>query len=259
MKKILKQSSYGLDIGKTEQLLIRKRADNGVLHFSLVDPHKTGLDQAELIGEEMSSLGTDAFLVGGSLGVSPQSAYEVIEALKKTGLPVIIFPGDLGNLAPNADAILFLSLLNSSNPYFIVGAQVQGALLIAKYNLEAIPTAYLIIGHGGAAGFMGHARPIPWEQYDIAAAYALAGYYMGMRFTYLEAGSGAPRSISPEMVARVKQIVNRGFLIVGGGIRDDSSAKKLADSGADAIVTGTIIEKDIEKAKRIIKALKKTG
>ncbi len=252
----MKQNRYGIDVGKTEQFLIRKRMDNGVLHFSLVDPHKTGLEQAELIGEELSSLGTDAFLVGGSLGVSPQSAYEVVKALKKTGLPVIIFPGDIGNLAPNADAVLFLSLLNSSNPYFIVGAQVQGALLIASYDLEAIPTAYLIVGHGGAAGFVGHARPIPWEQHDIAAAYALAGYYMGMRFTYLEAGSGAPRSISPEMVARVKRIVNKGFLIVGGGIKDDSLAKKLAHSGADAIVTGTIIEKDVEKAKRIIKAIK---
>lgn len=245
-------------VGPVERSLREKREVGEVLHFSLIDPHKTGGGEAEELGDNLAALGTDAFLVGGSLGVSPQRAFEVVESLKKTGLPVLIFPGDVSNVVPNADAILFLSLLNSINTYYIVGAQVQGALVVSQYGLEALPTAYLIIGYGGAAGFVGQARPIPWEADEIAAAYALAGRMMGMRFTYLEAGSGAPRNVSPSMVAKVRKAVPSNFIIVGGGLREPREAAKLAKSGPDAIVTGTIIEEEGEESlKRIIRAIKR--
>jgi len=246
---------YLLGVGNIERKLWDMRS-SGVLHFSLIDPNKTSAEEAEKLGDLLFSMGTDVFLVGGSIGVTPKRVSEVVLSLKKTGAPVIIFPGDISNIAPEADAILFLSLLNSINTYFIVGAQVQGAPIIRQYGIEAIPTSYLIIGHGGAAGFVGQARPIPWEALEIAVAYALAGRYMGMRFTYLEAGSGAPQSVSPSMVSYVKKAVPENFLIVGGGIRDEDVARKLASKGADAVVTGTLIEEDPKKLEFIIKAVK---
>jgi phosphoglycerol geranylgeranyltransferase len=63
------------------------------------------------------------------------------------------------------------------------------------------------------------ARGIPFDKPNIAAAYSLAAQYMGMRFVYLEAGSGAKSNVKPEMVKTVRKIFN-GFLIVGGGIKD---------------------------------------
>jgi geranylgeranylglyceryl diphosphate synthase (EC 2.5.1.41) len=40
--------------------------------------------------------------------------------------------------------------VNSQDPYFIVGAQLQGAVILAKHypQLEVISTAYLIVGEG---------------------------------------------------------------------------------------------------------------
>jgi phosphoglycerol geranylgeranyltransferase len=73
--------------------------------------------------------------------------------------------------------------------------------------------------------------------------YSLAAQYLGMRFLYLEAGSGANQHISPEMVKAVRRYYE-GVLIVGGGIRDSKIAKHLADAGADIIVVGTMIEND---------------
>jgi len=240
--------------GRVERYLYERRAER-VLHFSLIDPQKTNSDEAEKIGDMLASAGTDAFLVGGSTGICPFETEEIVKGLKKTGLPVIIFPGGVNNVVPSADAILFMSLLNSDDPYFIIGAHLQGSILVKKYNLEALPTAYVIVGHGGAAGQVGRARPVPYDNPELAAIYVLAGSMLGMRFAYLEAGSGAPRPVPPAAVRSSKTLSPNTFLIVGGGIRTPETAKELADAGADAIVTGTIIERDPQALRGILAAI----
>ena len=59
--------------------------------------------------------------------------------------------------------------------------------------------------------------------------YSLAAQYLGMRFLYLEAGSGAIQNISPHMVAAVRKHY-KGILITGGGIRNPETAKEIAES-----------------------------
>jgi len=63
-----------------------------------------------------------------------------------------------------------------------------------------------------------------------------------MRFIYLEAGSGAKRSVPPSMVQAVKGMISVP-LVVGGGIRTGQQAKEIAEAGADMLVTGNITEK----------------
>jgi phosphoglycerol geranylgeranyltransferase len=80
-----------------------------------------------------------------------------------------------------------------------------------------------------------------------------------MRFVYLEAGSGAKSSVTPEMVKTVRRAFN-GFLIVGGGIRDIKTAIGLAKAGADALVIGTFLEKggSVKKLAEIAKAIQRS-
>jgi len=81
---------------------------------------------------------------------------------------------------------------------------------------------------------------------------------LGMRFVYLEAGSGASTTVRPEMVKAVRKVFN-GFLIVGGGIRDAKTAKRLVQSGASALVIGTLTErkKNLSILTKIAKAIQK--
>lgn len=183
---------------------------------------------------------------------------EVVKAIKrKVTIPVILFPNDVAGISKFADAIFFMSLLNSSNPYYITGAQALGAPLVKRYGLEPIPLGYLIVGDtGGTVGFVGRAHPIPFEKPELAAIYALAAQYMGMRFVYLEAGSGVERSLPPSMVRAVKQNLEVP-LIVGGGIRTAETAKRIARAGADVLVTGTIFERSsFKRTKRLIGAIR---
>jgi phosphoglycerol geranylgeranyltransferase len=241
--------------GRVEEYL-RERRHESPLYLPLIDPEKTSVEQAYENAKQLKQLGADAFLVGGSLGVDPKHMSKIVEAIKKTGLPVIIFPGDVTNIVDNADAILFMSLLNSDDPYYLVGAQVQGATLVRKYGLEPLPTGYIIIGYGGAAGFIGKARPVPWDHRYIPMMYSLAASMLGMRFVYLEAGSGSPRPVPPEMIMLVKKHVPELFVIVGGGIRSCEDAFKAVSAGADAVVTGTVLEESLERAKEIVRGIK---
>ncbi len=234
------------------------RSKKKPLHFTLIDPEKTSKDEAIKYATLLHDYGTDAILIGGSTGVTERKIDDIIVEIKKRiDIPVILFPGNISGISKEADAILFMSLLNSENPYFIIGAQVLGAPIVYEYGLEVLPTAYIIIGYGGAAGYIGHARPIPWDKPEIAIAYALAAYMLGMDYIYFEAGSGSPKIIPPIIVEKTKKLLgDQVFIITGGGINSEEKAKQLIEAGADAIVTGTIIEQDVAKAVKIIKAIK---
>ncbi len=236
-----------------EQILekIRKTA----LHFTLIDPDET-TDPGNMAGEAYDR-GTDAILVGGTVGVQGEVLDTAVKEIKENvRIPVILFPSDLSGLSPHADAVLFLSLLNSRNPYYISGVQALAAPIIARMGLEVISTAYLITEPGGetAAGWVGDARPLPVRKPQISAAYALAATYMGFKMIYLEAGSGARYPVDNRIVSSVRSVTNLP-LMVGGGIRSPEVAAEKVLMGADIIVTGTAVENgaDVEEFVRAVR------
>jgi phosphoglycerol geranylgeranyltransferase len=198
-------------------------------------------------------------LVGGSSATDQIGMDKAVRILrKKTKMPIVLFPGNITGVVPKAHAILFTSLMNSENPYYITQAQALGAPLVRKFELEALPTAYLVIGDGTSAWFFGNVRGIPFDKPKIAAAYAMAAQYLGMRFVYLEAGSGAKQSVTPEMVATVRKVFD-GFIIVGGGIKAAKIANSIIRAGADGLVIGTLLEQTngLKKFTEMVKSIKK--
>lgn len=245
--------------GKIENYLNNLKEKSATI-FVLIDSEVSQIQTAVKLAKDVEKIGVAAILVGGSSAIDQIEMAEVVKNLKKAvKIPIILFPGNVTGVVPQADAILFSSLLNSENPYFISQAQALGAPSVLKFGLEPLPTAYLVIGSGTTAWFVGSAKGIPFEKPKIAAAYALAAQFLGMRFVYLEAGSGATSSVRPEMIKAVRQFF-KGFLIVGGGIKDASTAKKLVDAGADALVIGTLLEKggELTKLNEIARTIQKT-
>lgn len=243
--------------GKVEEYLRSKARRGEKAVFVLIDPDPSKHPQkgVEEVPKLIDGWEVDAILVGGSLGVSEGEVNRAVSALRETGLPIILFPGNVNGISPMADAILFMSLLNSADPYYIIGAQVVGAPIVKRLGIEALPTAYIVMGGETAVGHIGWVRPIPIDYPEIVSAYAMAAELLGMRFVYLEGGSGAPRPVSPEAVRAVRRTTGL-YIIVGGGIREPDTAAEILRSGADAIVLGTIVEKNPEKAREIVAAAK---
>ncbi len=231
----------------------------GAGYLTLLDPDRLSPGELEARAKTCADADADAILVGTSLMLSDHSS--VFQRIKgAVDIPVIIFPGSVGQIVPTADAILFLSLISGRNPELLIGQHVKAAPLLKEYGVEAIPTGYILIESGAftSVEFMSNTRPIPRTKNDIAMAHALAAEYLGMRLVYLEAGSGARDPVPDEMVEAVVDYVSLPVM-VGGGIRDPETARTKVEMGARFVVTGTAVENDPGRLRELGEAVHTNG
>lgn len=217
----------------------------GAAYLVLIDPDKTKDDKLAEFVKYCELSGVDGFLIGGSLMINGD-LQETINIVKKNcSLPVIIFPGSVNQVLPNADAILFISLISGRNAEQLIGKHVFAAPIIRKYNIEPIATGYILVESGKTttAEYMSGSKPVPRNKPEIAASTALAAEYLGMKMIYLEAGSGAENSVPEEMIKLVSETCTIP-VIVGGGIKDANTARAKVNAGAKIIVTGNYFENE---------------
>jgi len=247
-----------MEPGKVEKYLLKKRAEDGALLFTVIDPMDySELDGAIAAAKAAASAGADLIVVGGSTGVQGQALDYTVD------IPVNLFPGNIGTVNAKADSIYFMSMLNSRNTYWISEAQMLGAPVVKRLGIEPLPTAYLVVGDGGTVAWVGDAKPIPLNKPKIAAAMALSAQMMGFRFVLTDAGSNPPEPVPPQMIAAVRAALGKDtFYIAAGGIRSESQVRAAIVAGADAVQIGTAFEnaKDVEKmASKLVAVVKKEG
>jgi len=235
-------------------------AKKRVLHFTLIDPDKQPPEELLNRVETFRRYGTDAIMVGGSSSFSQALLDRTVKAIKKAAdLPVILFPNSAATISRHADYIFFMSLLNADDPRVLIREQASVAPAIERYGLRPISMAYIVVSMSRRPTAIERRVPldvIGREDSRKAVGYALAAQYLGMSCVYLEAGSGADNPMPLRLIRAVRDKISVP-LIVGGGIRRAEQAGRIARAGADVIVTGTIVERDIAKLEGIIKALKK--
>ncbi|OYU82458.1 MAG: geranylgeranylglyceryl/heptaprenylglyceryl phosphate synthase, partial [Flavobacterium sp. BFFFF2] len=172
---------------------------------ALLDPDKADL-HAMLEGNHLP----DLFFVGGSF-VSNHKQDELCRNLKKASdTPVVLFPGDPTHISNHADAILFLSLISGRNAEFLIGKHVIAATMLKRSTLKILPTGYMLIDAGKptSASYISHTQPIPYDKIDLAVATALAAEMLGMKYIFLDTGSGAQKPVSLEMIQTVSEQVS---------------------------------------------------
>jgi len=211
----------------------------------LIDPEKINLTNLPSFFDKIhQSIATHIF-VGGSTDVNNLTEKVVIAIKKKTHLPVLLFPGDVQQITPKADGILFLSLLSGRNSEYLIEQQIQSVPLLKNTDLEIISTGYLLIDGGvkTAVQKVSNTKPIAQNNIDLIVNTALAGSFLGKKTIYLEAGSGATEAVSQGIIKKVSENISIP-LIVGGGIRSKKQLEIAYKSGADLVVIGTAFEKD---------------
>jgi phosphoglycerol geranylgeranyltransferase len=252
----------GIGIGKVEQLFEDIAQQRGGVLAVLLDPDSNSPASFHSAAAFAVKGGADVLLVGGSfMGTAHFTA--MIQSLKKEfQIPVVLFPGGAGQVMPGPDAILFTSLVSGRNPQYLIEQQIQGGVFVKGMGMEAIPTAYCLIdgGQTTAVEYISNTRPIPADKPKISMVTAIGAELMGMRWIYLEAGSGAKNPVPLEHIALVKTATNLG-IIAGGGLVNPNLAAQRIQAGASVIVTGTIWEKqqDTELFKEFAAAIHAKG
>ena len=212
----------------------------------LVDPMRTTPAAAEEIARRAAGEGVSVLLLGTSFGAGAHETAAVAQALKLAAptLPLLQFPATAAQLTPEVDAVLFLSLVTGRNAQYLMEEHVRAVPFVERNpQLEFISTAYCLIDGGVVTSVesVSQTRPLPADKPELVAAHVRAGALIGMRATYLDAGSGARHSVSPALV-RAARGAARGPLFVGGGVRTPEGVRAARDAGADYVVVGTLFE-----------------
>jgi len=214
----------------------------------LIDPEKTKNEEhlIELVRKAEFAL-IDFFFVGGST-VTRKEIESVVSKLKKhSTIPVVLFPGSGNQLSEQADALLFLNLISGRNPDFLIGHHVSCAEEVLEMDIEVIPTSYILIDGGKmtSVAYVSQTTPIPRENSSISLKTGIAGYLMGQKLTYFDAGSGALQPVPEQLITDLKQKIHTP-IIVGGGIRSVEQIELFRNAGANVIVIGNKIEENID-------------
>ncbi len=238
-----------------QQLTERKRA--GRKSFAvLIDPDKAHDVSIEALVALAVEAKVDYFLVGGSLVISSYLDQCIKQIKSSCDIPVILFPGAPSQVSKYADALLYLSLISGRNPELLIGQHVISAPFVKQSGLEIMPTGYMVIDGGAptTVSYISNASPIPADKNEIAMCTAMAGEMLGMKLIYMDAGSGAKRPITEAMIEKVAQHIEAP-LIIGGGITNPEKAYLNCKAGADVIVVGNAIEKDVSLIKEMSDAV----
>ena len=228
--------------------MLKKKENNRAGLIVLIDPDKIQLEDIKTKISIYEDQGTDIFFYGSSQPVKNDIHSIAKEIRGNTTLPLILFPGSSEQVTPNADGILFITLISGRNPDYLIEHHVRAAPFVKKMGLEVLPTGYILIecGYRTSVERVSKTQPLSSSNIENIVAHALAGEMIGMKYIYLEAGSGAINPVSPEIISAVRSQITVP-LIVGGGIRTPEYAKKLVDAGADYIVIGNVLEKSDDK------------
>ncbi len=231
----------------------------------LLDPEKADLSALPITPD----CHPDYFFVGGSTG-GDTTAF--VLALKEKlasissplhggiegGLPIILFPGNAEQFTPEADAILYLSLLSGDNPEYLVHQQVRAARAIHGSSITVIPMAYILIDGGVETSTMRVTGTKPLNPLNAGGIQTIidtciAAELMGKKAIYLEAGSGAKTPVPPSVIKAVREKVQIP-LIVGGGIRTPEAMQAAYNAGADIVVIGNHFESHPEDLQKFLSA-----
>jgi putative glycerol-1-phosphate prenyltransferase len=225
--------------------LVERKQSGRKSFVVLIDPDKVDSSSLSSLLKKAADSRVDYLFVGGSLVVSDHLDDCIQQIKQECSIPVILFPGSPSQLSRHADALLYLSLISGRNPELLIGQHVISAPFVKKSGLEIISTGYMVIDGGAptTVSYISGAAPIPADKAEIALCTAMAGEMLGKQLIYMDAGSGAKKPITEEMIAVVAKNIDVP-LVIGGGIRDAEKAYRNCKAGADVIVVGNAIEKD---------------
>lgn len=205
----------------------------------LIDPDKFNPELIKLADENKVAY----IFVGGSI-LKKNTFEKTIKSIKKiTKIPVIIFPGDETQISKHADGILMLSLLSGRNAEYLIGKHVKAATKIKASNLKVFPTGYILIDGANKSSTQKITKTTPLTRKKEIIETAIAGELLGKKMIYLEAGSGAKKTLNTSIIKDVKKNISIP-LIIGGGINSVLKVKNTLRSNPDYLVIGNALEKN---------------
>lgn len=230
------------------QQIVSAKAQSRKLLVVLIDPDKPAA--VEAVCPYLSL--PDMIFIGGSTGDQCETC--IAQLRQTTERPILLFPGNIAQFTPTADALLFLSLLNARTPDVLIQPHIHIAQQVLQSGIETIPMGYILIDgdRKSSVEIATQCIPIPQNNIREIVSTAIAGQLLGKQLIYLEAGSGAKTPISAEIIHAVRAQLSVP-LIVGGGITTPDAMLRAFDAGADVVVIGNHFEQNPDEIDEFVR------
>lgn len=230
------------------QQIVSAKAQSRKLLVVLIDPDKPAA--VEAVCPYLSL--PDMIFIGGSTGDQCETC--IAQLRQTTERPILLFPGNIAQFTPTADALLFLSLLNARTPDVLIQPHIHIAQQVLQSGIETIPMGYILIDgdRKSSVEIATQCIPIPQSNIREIVSTAIAGQLLGKQLIYLEAGSGAKTPISAEIIHAVRAQLSVP-LIVGGGITTPEAMLHAFDAGADVVVIGNHFEQNPDEIDEFVR------
>ena len=230
------------------QQIVSAKAQSRKLLVVLVDPDKPAA--VEAVCPYLSL--PDMIFIGGSTGDQCETC--IAQLRQTTERPIMLFPGNIAQFTPTADALLFLSLLNARTPDVLIQPHIHIAQQVLQSGIETIPMGYILIDgdRKSSVEIATQCIPIPQSNIREIVSTAIAGQLLGKQLIYLEAGSGAKTPISAEIIHAVRAQLSVP-LIVGGGITTPEAMLHAFEAGADVVVIGNHFEQNPDEIDEFVR------
>ncbi|WP_232697584.1 heptaprenylglyceryl phosphate synthase [Brevibacillus daliensis] len=222
-------------------------------HTFKLDPDKP-IEEEQL--ERICESGTDAIIVGGTLGVTYDNTLELMSRVRRYAVPCVLEVSNLQAIVPGFDSYFVPIVLNAGNPNVIFAPHVAAIQSFGSYIPweEIVAEGYLVCNPDSSVAEVTQAKQITSP--EEARAYAhTATKLCRLPIFYVEySGSFG----EPEIVRACMRAMDGAHLFYGGGITSPSQAKEMAEI-ADTVVVGNIIYDDSNAALSTVEAVKNTN
>lgn len=218
-------------------------------HAFKLDPAKTISDE-DL--EKIAESGTDGIIVGGTDDVTLDGVLDLLVRIRRYSVPLALEVSTVESVTPGFDYYFIPTVLNSTDTKWINGFHYEA---LKEYghmmNWEEIITeGYCIVNPNCKAAKLTEARPIEDED-DLIAYAQMAEHLFNLPVFYIEY-SGEYGDV--EMVRAAAEELQETKLFYGGGIKNATDAKVMAEI-ADTVIVGNIIYENLKAALSTVKAV----
>jgi putative glycerol-1-phosphate prenyltransferase len=220
-------------------------------HVFKLDPNK---EISEEVLEQLCESGTDAVIVGGTDGVTLDDTLSLLVRIRRYAVPVVLEISNLDAVTPGYDFYFIPSVLNSSDPKWIIGNHQQAMKDFGHLvnDDEVVMEGYCILNPDSKVAKLTNAN-CEQSLEDVVAYAQVADKLLKLPIFYIEY-SGTYGSV--EVVKEVSKELKNTTLFYGGGITSLEQANEMSQY-ANTIVVGNIIYDNLKIALQTVQAVKK--
>lgn len=221
-------------------------------HVVKIDPDKSLPRGNDLL--ELSDVGTDAIVIGGTTGVTSENVASVLNRCADCDVPIFLEPNSPATVVDDdrLEGYLIPSVFNTDHPFWTVGAHVAGATANPDHPWgRSVVEAYLVLNpESSVARYTAANCDLSPE--DVEAYATVVDRVFDLEILYLEYSGTLG---DPDLIEIAADACQDTSLFYGGGVHDYDSAR-LTGAFADVVVVGDVIhDRGIEAVEETVEGV----